>query len=114
AAQASHEVPEHGPVQPLRVWWREFAVLACSIVVEFCFVYFAATYLHDERGLSTAAAAAGAAAWGVGMAVGRFVVSTWPPPRSIVPSVVLIAIGFVLLWAVPVAWVAIAGIGIAG
>lgn len=101
-------------VPPLRVWWREFAVLGMCIVVEFCFAYFAATYLHDELGLSTAAAAAGGAAWGVGMAAGRFVVSTWPPPRSVVPSVIGILVGFLMLWGVPNAAVAIAGIGIAG
>ena len=101
-------------VPPLRVWWREFAVLAISIMIEFCFVYYAATFLHDELDLSTAAAAAGAGAWGVGMAVGRFALSTWPPPRSVLPSVIGIAIGFVLLWGVPNAGVAIAGIAVAG
>ena len=50
-------------------WWREFTVLAMSIMIEFCFVYFAATFLHDELDLSTAAAAAGAGAWGIGMAI---------------------------------------------
>lgn len=101
-------------VPPLRVWWREFTVLAVSIMIEFCFVYFAATFLHDELDLSTAAAAAGAGAWGVGMAAGRFALSTWPPPRTVLPSVALIAVGFVLLWGIPVAAVAIAGIAIAG
>lgn len=101
-------------VPPLRAWWREWAVLAMCIVVEFCFAYFAATYLHEQLGLSTAAAAAGGAAWGIGMALGRFVVSTWPPPRTVLPSVALITVGFVLLWGAPRATVAIAGIGIAG
>jgi hypothetical protein len=101
-------------VPPLRVWWREFTVLAVSIMIEFCFVYFAATFLHDELDLSTAAAAAGAGAWGIGMATGRFAVSTWPPPRTVLPSVAGIAIGFVMLWGVPNAAVAIAGIGVAG
>jgi len=101
-------------VPPLRAWWREFSVLAVSIMIEFCFVYFAATFLHDELDLSTAAAAAGAAAWGIGMAAGRFAVSTWPPPRTVLPSVAGIAIGFVMLWGVPNAAVAIVGIGVAG
>ena len=101
-------------VPPLGAWWREFTVLAVSIMIEFCFVYFAATFLHDELDLSTAAAAAGASAWGIGMAAGRFVLSTWPPPRSLLPSAAGIAIGFVMLWVVPNAAVAIVGIGIAG
>jgi hypothetical protein len=113
-ARPHHEEHDAGAVPPLATWWREWAVLTMSIVVEFCFVYFAATYLHDELGLSTAASAAGAAAWGIGMSLGRFAVSTWPPPRTVLPSVVVIAIGFVLLWCVSVPAVAIAGIGIAG
>jgi hypothetical protein len=110
-----HDVePDVELVPPLRLWWREFTVLAVAIMIEFCFVYFAATFLHDERDLSTAAAAAGAGAWGIGMAAGRFAVSTWPPPRTVLPSVVGIAIGFALLWGVPNAAAAITGIGIAG
>jgi hypothetical protein len=108
------EEHDAGVVPPLATWWREWAVLTMAIVVEFCFVYFAATYLHDELGLSTAVSAAGAAAWGVGMSAGRFAVSTWPPPRTVIPSVVAVAIGFVMLWGISVPAVAIAGIGIAG
>lgn len=105
---------DHEALPPIAEWWRPFAVLAMCIVVEFCFSFFAATYLHEELGLSKAKAAAGGAAWGIGMAIGRFVVSTWPPPRSLVPSVVCIAVGFVMLWGVSNAAVAIVGIGIAG
>ena len=46
-------------------------LMTLSIVVEFCFTYFAATYLSEELDLSNAAAAAGGAAWGIGMAAGR-------------------------------------------
>lgn len=101
-------------VPPFATWWREITVLSMCITVEFCFAYFAATYLHDEIGLSTAGAAAGAAAWGIGMTVGRFVVSVRPAPRSILPSVALIGIGFALLWGVGEPAAAIAGIGLAG
>ena len=114
-ASRTHRI-EHDDVAvpPMATWWREWAVLTMCIVVEFCFVYFAATYLHDELGLSTAASAAGAAAWGVGMSIGRFAVSTWPPPRSVVPSVIVIGAGFAMLWGVALPAVAITGIGIAG
>jgi hypothetical protein len=101
-------------VPPIAFWWRDCAVLAMCIVVEFCFSYFATTYLHDELGLSKAKAAAGGAAWGIGMTIGRFIVSTFPPPRTVVPSVIGIGIGFALFWGVPNGAVAIAGIGIAG
>lgn len=106
--------PIDDPVPALATWWREWVVLTTCIVIEFCFSYFAATFLHDELGLSTAAAAAGAAGWGVGMAAGRFVVSVRPAPRSVLPSVVMIGVGFLLLWAPGSPALAIAGIGIAG
>lgn len=104
----------HDVVPPFAQWWREITVVTMCITVEFCFAYFAATYLHDELGLSKAAAAAGAAAWGIGMTLGRFVVSVRPAPRSIMPSVALIGMGFALLWGVGEPAAAITGIGLAG
>jgi hypothetical protein len=115
APVAALPVPDHEPVvPPFAAWWREVTVLTLCIVIEFCFSYFAATFLHEEVGMSTAAAAAGGAAWGGGMALGRFVLSTWPPPRSVLPSVALIGAGFVLLWGVANPVSSIAGIGLAG
>lgn len=102
------------PVPPLRHWGRAWAVVTVGIVVEFCFAYYAATFLHDEIGLSVASAAAGASAWGVGMAIGRFALSVRTPPRSFAPTFVLVMIGFVLLWAVATPISAIIGIGLAG
>jgi hypothetical protein len=108
------EEADLAPVPPFHTWWRPCAVLAVAIVVEFCFAFFAVTYLHEERGLSKAAAAAGGAAWGIGMAVGRFVFSVRRPPVSIVPSAIVILAGFVLFWSVPDKTVAIVGLGVAG
>lgn len=106
--------PDGEAVPPLATWWREWTVLTTCIVIEFCFSYFAATFLHDELGLSTAAAAAGGAAWGLGMAGGRFVLSILPAPRSVLPSVAMLTVGFLLLWVPGDPTLAIAGIGIAG
>jgi fucose permease len=89
-------------------------VLSVSIVVEFCFAFFAVTYLNEDLGMSKAAAAAGGAAWGVGMALGRFVFSVRPAPASIIPSAAVILIGFLLFWGVPNPAAAIVGLGIAG
>jgi hypothetical protein len=114
ATAARSDVLDDEAVPPLFAWWREWTVLTMCIMVEFCFAYFAATFLHEELGLSTATAAAGAAAWGVGMAAGRFVLSTVAPPRSVVPCAATIAVGFVLLWVPGVAAVAVLGICIAG
>lgn len=101
-------------VPPFATWWREVTVLTMCIMVEFCFAYFVATFLHDELGLSTAAAAAGGAAWGIGMSIGRFAVSVRPAPRTVGPSVALIGVGFALLWGIGEPAAAIAGIGLAG
>ena len=118
-----HSAPDHPPaaadhgveaVPPVAMWWREWTVLTTCIIVEFCFSYFAATYLHDELGLSTAVSAAGAAAWGIGMSAGRFVVSVRPAPRTVLPSVAMIAAGFLLLWLPREPALAIIGIGVAG
>ena len=114
AVERPDEPVDRAPLPPFRQWWRECAVLGVAIVVEFCFSYFAVTYLQEEIGLSKSAAAAGGAAWGVGMAVGRFVFSVREPPSSIVPSVVTISAGFVLFWGLRSPVTAIAGIGLAG
>lgn len=112
--ERSDEPVDQAPLPPFREWWREYAVLGVSIVVEFCFSYFAVTYLKEEIGLSKSAAAAGGAAWGVGMALGRFLFSVRQPPPSIVPSVVTILVGFVLFWGLHSPVTAIAGIALAG
>jgi hypothetical protein len=110
----SEQPADLAPLPPFSRWWREYAVLTVSIVVEFCFSYFAVTYLQEEIGLSKSAAAAGGAAWGVGMAIGRFLFSVRPSPASIVPSVATIFAGFVLFWGVHSPATAMVGIGIAG
>jgi hypothetical protein len=99
---------------PWSAWRREWAVLMIAIVVEFCFAYFVATFLHEELGLSEAAAAAGGAAWGIGMLAGRFAASRWDTPRSVAACSATILVGFVLFWLVPVAGVAIVGVAVAG
>lgn len=106
--------PSAGRTPPLALWWAPWSVLWLSIVIEYCFANYASTYLVDEVGMSIAAATSAAAAWSVGMMVGRFLLSTWTPPRSILPTAVLVGIGFVMLWAVATPAAAIAGFGVAG
>lgn len=97
-------------------WFGAWLILCLSIVVEFAFVYFASTYLHEEVGMSKAGAASGTAAFAVGMAVSRFLAG---PIRSLghlpLPAhLATIGAGFVLLWAVDSPITAIVGITIAG
>ncbi len=103
-----------GVLPPLATWWRAWAVLCVGIVVEFCFAYFAATYLHDDIGLSTAMAAACAAVWGIGMTAGRFVVSLRRPPATLAVPIAVLAAGFVLFWGFATPAVAVTGVLVAG
>lgn len=99
------------PRQTNRPWVDAWLTLAVSIMIEFAFVYFAATYLQEESGLSKPVAAAGAAAFAVGMAAARFAIRSSPPLPNLVA---VIAGGFGLMWFVPSPAVAIAGIAVAG
>lgn len=119
AAAAPHQAPlpahpTHQVLAPIADWWLAWLTLTVCIVVEFCFSYFAATFLHEELGLSTAWAAVGAAAWGVGMTAGRFALSGPRQPRSIMPSLAVIGVGFAMFWAVRQPVIAFAGILVAG
>ena len=111
---AAGHAPSERVVPPLATWWRPWLVLWTAIVVEFCFSYFAATFLHDERGLSTAAAAAGVAVWGAGMTAGRFLVASRPSPPGVVAIAAMILVGFVLFWSVDNAVVSVVGLLVAG
>lgn len=101
------------PVSTGRSWIPPAVVLTLCIVVEFCFTYFATTYLSEELGLSNAVAAAGGAAWGIGMATGRFLLDAHRS-TSIGPRLVLIAVGFVALWVIATPVLAITGFAVAG
>jgi len=89
------------------------------VSVEFCLVFWAADYLHSERGFSTDGAATGAALFLLSMAAGR--AATMPvtrllplPARLLAAAASLAAIGFGLLWTVDQALVAAAGLLVAG
>ena len=102
---ADAEARAHGrgrrPSVPATVPGRGGASVPCSasrIVVEFCFSYFAVTYLNEE---SRAVEGGRRGRWrGVGHRHGdrtlRF--SVREPPASIVPSAAVIFAGFVLFW----------------
>lgn len=95
-------------------WRLTMLLMTLAIVVEFCFTYFAATYLSEELDLSNAAAAAGGAAWGIGMAVGRLTARSGRRSASIRPSLLVIAAGFAVMWLTASPVLAIAGFLIAG
>lgn len=104
----------HTPVPPFAHWGRAWTTLTTCIVLEFCFTYYMATFLFDEVGMSSAAAAAGTAAWGGGMTLGRFAVSTWSLPSPYWLTFLLVMAGFVLLWGLATPVTALIGLGLAG
>ncbi len=97
-------------------WFDAWLILTLSIVVEFAFVYFAATYLREEVGMSRATSAAGAAAFAVGMAGFRFVAGSvpWLTRRRLTDHLATVGAGFTLMWLFPQPWVAVVGITVAG
>jgi fucose permease len=89
------------------------------VSVEFCLVFWAADYLHAERGFSSGGAATGAALFLLGMAAGR--AATTPvtrlvpvPARLLAGAAAVAGAGFALLWTVDQAPTAAAGLLLAG
>jgi MFS family permease len=89
------------------------------VSVEFCLIFWAADYLHSQRGVPSDAAATGAALFLLGMAAGRAaampVTRLLPvPARLLAAAAVLAGAGFALLWTVDQALVSAAGLLLAG
>jgi MFS family permease len=97
-------------------WIDAWLLLTLAILVEFSFAFYASTYLREEVDMGKAGAAAGAAAFGIGMTSGRFLAGAVRShaDRSIVSHLLTVGGGFALMWFVPQPVAAIAGIGIAG
>jgi fucose permease len=89
------------------------------VSVEFCLVFWAADYLHSQRGVPSDAAATGAALFLLGMAAGRAaalpLTRLLPVPARLLAAAALLAgAGFALLWTVDRAPAAAAGLLLAG
>jgi fucose permease len=89
------------------------------VAVEFCLVFWAADYLHAERGFSADGAAVGAALFLLGMAAGRAaampVTRLLPvPARLLAVAAALAGAGFAVLWTVDQPVAAAAGLLLAG
>ena len=110
SAEHPHEV---GVEQP---WVDAWLLLTLGILVEFSFSFFAATYLREEVHMSSAASAAGAAGFAIGMTGGRFlsVLFTWFGSLRPQYHLIWLTTGFLLMWLVPNAVTAITGLGLAG
>jgi len=110
--------PGGQPVLPgeqpsVRLWLS----LLLSVSVEFCMVFWAASYLREDLGLRSAAATALAGAFLAGMALGRAAVAAIARLTKTIEATVQLAVivaltGFLIFWAAGAAWVAT--IGLAG
>jgi fucose permease len=112
AGSAGVDVPSSE--QPSARLWIS---LLLSVSVEFCMVFWAASYLRDNLGLRSATATVLAAAFLAGMAIGRAAVAAVAQLTKTLEATIKLAAsialgGFVIFWAADVAW--LATIGLAG
>ena len=110
---------EKGQAQPLPplAWWA-ILTLVCTCAVEMCFIFWATDLLAIRGGWDTAAAAAGLAALVLGILIGR-AVGSWlverlDAERALAGALVLLALGFLVTWAFPYAWVMLIGLFVVG
>jgi fucose permease len=101
-------------------WWLDLVLV---VAVEFCVLFWAADFLHTESGIGADAAITVAAAFVLGMAIGRAAIG--PVTRLVTAPVPVLAgsaglatAGFALFWAggppaVAVAGLAVTGLGVA-
>ncbi|GAA2092939.1 MFS transporter [Actinomadura alba] len=97
-------------------WWLDLVLV---VAVEFCVLFWAADFLQTESGIGADAAVTAAAAFVLGMAIGRAVIG--PVTRLVAAPVPLLAgsaglatAGFALFWAGGPPAVAITGLAITG
>jgi fucose permease len=108
--------PDPSPPAAFLGHWLDVLLV---VSVEFCLVFWAADYLHSQRGFASDAAASGAALFLLGMAAGRAaalpLTRLLPVPARLLAAAAALAVaGFALLWAVDQALVSAAGLLLAG
>jgi fucose permease len=94
------------------------AIAFCSLFAEGAVDDWSGVYLHEEQGASLGLAALGAAAFGAGMAVGRFagdaVIARYGRPATLVRAALVAGAGMFVAVLAPSAAVAIAGYAVLG
>jgi fucose permease len=112
AGSVAPSAPSRG--QPSARLWLS---LLLSVSVEFCMVFWAASYLHENLHLRSASATALAAAFLAGMALGRAAVAAITRLTKTIEATIQLAVivalsGFLLFWVSRSPW--LATIGLAG
>ncbi len=99
-------------------FWIYWAALVLAVSVEFCMIFWSATYLERGLGVTRAAAAQAVSLFLGGMIVGRLAGSRMaqrmPADRVASVSVVLAGAGFLVFWLAGSAGLALAGLLITG
>jgi MFS family permease len=101
-----------------RTFWVYWAAILFVVCVEYCMVYWGASFLEDAVGLSRPHASTALSALFIGMVVGRLagsrmnrVVGSGP---VLLISFSLALVGFSLFWLAPLPWLNIAGLSLMG
>jgi len=99
-------------------FWVYWAALVLVVSVEFCMIFWCADYLEMELGLPKASAAQSVSLFLAAMILGRlagsWLVQRMPVQRLISVAILLAGAGFALFWLPKAAWMAQAGLFLAG
>jgi predicted MFS family arabinose efflux permease len=108
----------HGVRRLSRQFWLTWALVVCVVGVEFCLSLWASDLLRSRTGLPAGAATAGFSAVLVGLTISRLVGGRLAVRREIdgllVRGLVVLLAGFTVFWLAQTAWLAIAGLVVAG
>jgi MFS transporter, DHA1 family, inner membrane transport protein len=99
-------------------FWAYWALLVASCALEYCILFFAPAFLQRVIGLSAASAATGAAAFPLGMLLGRitlgYLVRRVPQTWLLTAALAITMAGFVAYWGISQPAVSIAGLFVIG
>jgi predicted MFS family arabinose efflux permease len=108
----------HGVRRLSRQFWLTWSLVVCVVGVEFCLSLWASDLLRSRTGLPAGAATAGFSAVLVGLTISRLVGGRLAVRREIdgllVRGLVVLLAGFTVFWLAQTAWLAIAGLVVAG
>jgi MFS family permease len=100
------------------VYWLYWLVLVLVVAVEFCAVFWAATFFETEIGLARTQAASLTSLFLMGMVVGRalgsWLVRRLPAATMLFGALAVCAAGYFLHWWFTLPWLAVCGLFVAG
>jgi len=101
-----------------RRFWLYWLAIILTVAIEYCMVFWCADYLENVAGLTKGLAAQAVSLFQAGMIAGRLAASRlllrFSAAQILRVSMGLAAIGFLLYWGAPAAWVGLLGLLITG